>query len=84
MAHKNKKVKQEYMRNSHANSISKEEIQNNIVAKYDIFSDLDISKVKSQIMGTESEENITDDSLKINSLFPNICQKWQKKKYNGG
>lgn len=75
MAHKNKKVKQEYMRNSHANSISKEEMQNNIVAKYDIFSDLDISKVKSQIMGTESEENITDDSLKINSLFPNICQK---------
>ena len=75
MAHKNKKVKHEYMRNSHANSISNAEIQNSIVAIYDIFSDFDVSKAKSQISGIESEENITDESLKIHSLFPNICQK---------
>ena len=75
MADKNKKVKHEYMRNSHANSISNAEIQNSIVAIYDIFSDFDVSKAKSQISGIESEENITDKSLKIHSLFPNICQK---------
>ena len=75
MAHKNKKVRHEYMRNSHANSISNAEIQYSIVARYDIFSDLDISKVKSQIRGTDNDENITEDNLKIHSLFPNICQK---------
>ena len=35
MPYKNKEVRHEYMRNSHANSISNAEIQYSIVARYD-------------------------------------------------